>query len=291
VDPALARIIDCALERDPDRRFPSALAFQAELDRYVSTLGAPLRDQDLGRAVSKMFDDVRQERRQTIERQLARIGAMPDLAVSAGGVPELTSFSNTRIQAPRGRPRKRKSPLLLVVAALAAMVLFFLALFSAPGHKEAPWRNVAKKPSVPGAAASPSSAKSEQVLVRITAFPSDAQLTLDGRALPSNPHTRTYAQDKVTVHRVEVSADDYQPQVHSVTFGRDQEVVVNLMRVSSPQAPKTTATSTRRPRQNPRPVQAPPPGPSPAAAEPVSQCSPPYYYDDRGVKKYRPECL
>lgn len=290
VDPALARIIDCALDRDPDRRYPSALAFQTELDHYVSTLGAPLRDQDLGRAVSKMFDDVRQERRQTIERQLARLGAMPDLALPTGGVPELTSFSNTRIQAPRGRHRKRKSPVLLVVAAVAAMVLFFLALFSSPGQKDKAWLNAAKKPPITSATAAPSVGKSEQVLVRITAFPSDAQLTLDGRALPSNPHTRSYNRDQATVHRVEVSADGYEPQTHSVTFGRDQEVVVNLTRTSSPQAPKTT-TAARRARSIPRPVPAPLPTPTPEATEPVSQCSPPYYYDDRGVKKYRPECL
>lgn len=284
VDPALARIVDCALQRDPDRRFPSALAFQNELDRYISTLGAALRDQDLGRAVSKMFDDVRQERRQTIEHQLARIGALPDL-VSVGGVPELTSFSNTRIMGARGR-RRRKSPVLLVLSAIGAMALFFLALFSSPEAKENAYRDARKKPPAPKTAQI--SATSDHVRVHITAFPRDAQLTLDGRALPSNPHTRTYQRDKSTVHRVEVSADGYQSQTHSLTFGQDQEVVVNLIRSASP---KSVTTSPSRPRPGPRraPVSAPPPAPE--VTEPVPQCSPPYYYDERGVKKYRPECL
>src|SRR5690606_37674299 len=79
VDPELSRIISRALEREPSKRYSTALEFQADLDQYVTTLGAPLRNRDLGRALSKMFDDVRIERQRTIEGQLARTDTLAEI--------------------------------------------------------------------------------------------------------------------------------------------------------------------------------------------------------------------
>lgn len=288
VDAELVTIVEKALSRDAQRRYSSALEFQADLDKYVASLGAPLRNRDIGRALSKMFEDVRRERQETIERQLARTDTLAEIQVSQGPLPELTSFSTTHGRASHASPKSDRRQGILLGTAVAAMALFFAALFWAPDparNKATPSpqleSNLGLRPQV--------SPKPDRVLVRITAFPRNAELFLDGTQLPANPFMTSFERDEVSAHRLEVRADGYEPEVHTLVYRRDQEVVLNLARrMTEPDAkpaPRPALVPSPRPEVR-SPQSAPPADP---AGSPL--CSPPYYYDERGVKKYRPECL
>jgi hypothetical protein len=59
VDPRLDRIVARALERDPARRFPTALAMREALEDYIAASGLPSRHEDIGRLVCELFKDTR----------------------------------------------------------------------------------------------------------------------------------------------------------------------------------------------------------------------------------------
>lgn len=288
VDLELEGIIATALSLHPEDRYDSALEFQTALDQYMATLGAPLRNRDLGRALSKMFDDVREERRQTIERQLARSDTLHDLQLADAALPELTSFSNVQMRPRRTRDKFRPGPRVLVSLALLAMTTFATAIFwpllqdrFAPKPEEIPAALEPKQPA-------PAPAQ-KTVSLRITAFPRDAILSLDGTRLGSNPHSSLVLRDVSRLHEVLVEAEGHVPVRRHLDLSTDQELVLTLqsaapapledkepqkvVRAPTPTGPRTRPTSEER------------------SEPPSARCSPPYYYDARGIKKYRAECL
>ncbi len=297
VDLELSDIIHRALSLDRSHRYPTALDFQSDLDQYLATLGGTLRNRDIGRALSKMFDDVREERRHTIEQQLARSDTLHDIQLSSLPLPELTSFSNAPARHARAATKLRPGPRLLVALLLAAMGLFAAVLLW-PEHQ------AVNKPPPPTAernvATTPASEPPElpdipdTVAVRITAFPRKARLALDGELLPGNPHVHRVLRDADERHHLVVEAKGFVSEERVLTFSHDQEFVLTLRPEPSAVedgAPKPSRPATPRPRPKLTAAQkqtAPTPEPLPKANSP---CDTPYYYDERGIKKYRPECL
>lgn len=287
VDLELENIINTALSLHREARYETALQFQTALDQYLATLGAPLRNRDIGRALSKMFEDVREERRQTIERQLARSDTLQDLQLAEVALPELTSFSNVQMRAGRKRDRFRPGPRLLVPLALMAMTTFVTALFW-PLLKEL---FAQEQPSLPVATASADASPEptpSTVSLRITAFPRDATLTLDGNRLASNPHSGRLLRDESRLHDLLVEAPGHIPERRRLDLSTDQELVLMLHAAPLPLQQEDRASKRIRPK-----------APSSASKSPTvvsseqqkEKCSPPYYYDARGIKKYRRECL
>jgi serine/threonine-protein kinase len=289
VDDELQTIIERALSFAPEDRYETALAFQTDLDQYLGTLGGVLRDRDIGRALSKMFDDVREERRQTIERQLARSDTLHDIQLNDSPLPELTSFSNVQALGPVGSYRVRPGPRSLVVLALLAMSIFAATIFWPSGTQVGVRQSATnpKPPVVP--AVEPLPAKPQMVSVHVAALPTEATISLDGVPLPSNPHAVEVRRDRRD-HELVVNADGYVSQRRFLVFSRDQELLLTLAREPSNRASDAVPRAlppTKPSRPAPAPAAAPKPGPD--APEP--RCSTPFYYDSRGIKKYRPECL
>lgn len=295
VDPELSRIISRALEREPSKRYSTALEFQADLDQYVTTLGAPLRNRDLGRALSKMFDDVRIERQRTIEGQLARTDTLAEIEIRSGPLPELTSFSTTHGHASYSSTTRDRRPAIWAGAAILAMALFFSALLWPQEKKRGAEAQSPQSP--PALAGKPETPPQNRVLLRVTAFPKNAVLYLDGIRLDSNPITVSKPHDDSNAHRLEVRAEGYETESHTVLFHRDQDIVLNLAKRVAVPAPVAQPSPAPRPAQRPAPRPVPQPTTSGSATSPgpkpssTPSCNPPFYYDERGVKKYRPECL
>lgn len=290
VDDALRHVIERALSFAPEDRYTTALEFQTTLDQYLSTLGGALRNRDIGRALSKMFDDVREERRTTIEQQLARQDTLHDIQLIESPLPELTSFSNVEAPRPLGSYRFRAGPKLLVFLALLAMSIFALTLFWPSGERNVASRpkddvELSKKEPPPTPPTAP-----ETISLRVTAFPRDAKLTLDGVVLPNNPHAARVARDKMHRHPLLVEAKGYQSESHYLVFSEDQDLVVTLQPADLSWKKPVAARPTPRPKM-PRPSQPPPDETAAEVEAPKPNCSTPFFYDERGVKKYRPECL
>jgi serine/threonine-protein kinase len=85
VDLRLDRIVARALERDPARRFPTALAMREALEDYIAASGLPSRHEDIGRLVNELFKETRASVQGQIRERLR----------------EEASASESRIQTPR----------------------------------------------------------------------------------------------------------------------------------------------------------------------------------------------
>lgn len=291
VDLELQHIIDTALALRPEDRYETALDFQTALDQYLATLGAPLKNRDIGRALSKMFDDVREERRQTIERQLARSDTLHDLQLADAALPELTSFSNVQLGQERLRDKFRPGPKVLVSLALLAMATFAATLFWPLIQARNPAKEVSSAPTPREVRPRESAENPKTVSLRVTAFPRDATILLDGVRLAANPHSQNVLRDSGGRHELLALAEGHLPERRVLDLSTDQELVLTLQRVAPVPsvAPPVPLPLVKRPHR--APAMPNKETSEPRSLPPKPSCSTPFYYDARGIKKYRAECL
>jgi len=276
VEEALLDIITRALSADADTRFETALDLQQELDEYISSLGGVIRNRDVGRTLSKMFADVRDERASTIEEQMKN-PSPPKMDGPSSNLPELTSFTHTPGDTPK-HERRQNSPWVLFVAIFFSISAFLAALLW-PSNEQAraPEKSQAVAP-VPAVSTPPATssvpdpntppARPTQVSIHLTAFPRTARMTLDGTLLPTNPYSADLPEDDLD-HELVITARGYKTQSKTIRLEKNVDFALTLL----PKQQKAKATET-----------------TPTAA-PATNCSPPYFFDERGIKKYKPECM
>ena len=63
---SLDAIVECALQKDPNQRFPSALAMREAIEAYLASTGRAVRTDEIGQTIAGMFTDVRE----AIKRQI-----------------------------------------------------------------------------------------------------------------------------------------------------------------------------------------------------------------------------
>lgn len=73
--PELETIVMKALEVDPERRYPSALGMQMDLEAFMESHGLIAKQRELGALVSRLFARERAQLQGSIERELARVRA------------------------------------------------------------------------------------------------------------------------------------------------------------------------------------------------------------------------
>jgi hypothetical protein len=104
---------------------------------------------------------------------------------------------------------------------------------------------------------------------------------LDEKLLPSNPWAQRLPRDG-SKHTLRFKADDHETEEREVVLERDSDVVVSLKPVRK--SPEPAAVASAAPAKPKRPASAAPRKVSPA-------CDPPFTVDDRGIKRYKPQCL
>jgi serine/threonine-protein kinase len=119
-----------------------------------------------------------------------------------------------------------------------------------------------------------------QVSLQLTAFPAEARIFLDGEPLGSNPATAEV--DPRSSHRVRAEAPGYRSVERTVQS--ETALVLSLEKLAEPPVP-SRAEKPHPPASAHRLTTS-----APAAAS-APNCEPPYFYDARGVKKYKPDCL
>lgn len=287
VPPRLAEIVARATALHPDERFATAAEFQAALDAYLQTSGPEPRGRDVGDAMAKLFSDRQKERRAVVERELSRVAEQSDdeyagyrpLALSAL---EVRTDSASQVQKKGGNPQLKNA--LPWVLALGLAVLLFVVLWGrdagqAPlSHQQAPApaqvNQVNQVPSVP-----------REVRVRIAATPIIAKISIDGAPAQQGPLERTLPFDPLREHVVQVSAPGHGSRVDRFYLDSDRELSFAL----EPVTPEAPAPITSKPKAAPKAFKAPPNAPGSTSLE--SDCDPPYFYDARGVKKFKAKCL
>ncbi len=276
----LERVCMRALARRPEDRHATAAELANDIDAIAASLGEPGDVRALAEAMTREFGEIRRARDREIEAKLAAdgraTGAFAQRPAGAGSrdardsIGEFCDPTRSVSNLPKRR-RRRTRGLWLAAAALAAITAaaVWLARGAGAGPAAIASRDLAPPPPPPASAQ-----------LRITAFPAAARVLIDGRETGENPCAREVRAGAEVSLRVE--APGHLPIERSLHVTRDQELVLSLRSVP----PTVTAAVTAKP---PVMVRAPsPPPPSPVAN---IDCTPPYYLDARGVKKFKPECL
>jgi serine/threonine protein kinase len=282
IPPALERVCMAALAADPTRRFATAAEMEAALLEAAEGHCVLAEPPALGKAVSMLFERERKEADALVQTHLASAKLSEAVSASEEQHPEQT------LRSPGGRRARvhgRRSRILPV----AAIVLLGLvgvataAWLSWPARREAPpapsQAAVSSALAVPVSGPRPPPAEPESgpvapgsVTLRVEAVPSHARLYFDGRPLPANPHVWSHPRDSVP-HRVRAEAPGYRPREVEIRPERDVDVELMLR-------PETLRTA---PRSADKPVSS--------AGSVDDDCREPSYFDQRGIKRYRPECL
>ncbi len=273
VDPRIVEIVETATSRRPEDRYATAADFQLDIDEYLAARAPHLRTRDLGDAVGKMFSDRRAERRHIVERELAKVCGQSTEEYSRNRPVPLPTLEMSAENATRMRRDRRTEtishalPWIVVAILCAALLLALLRLGSSS--------------PVPGASAGsrepPADAASEDngwaldgsvVRLRVTAFPAEARISLDGQRLPSNPYLGSYERDDEHALQITAEANGYHPVKRYVLLDQDQDLVVTLIRSEI-----ETAKQPPRAARGPRPA-TPAPAQSPATRDETSVLSP-----------------
>jgi eukaryotic-like serine/threonine-protein kinase len=281
LDDVLERIVMKAMAPNAADRYASAALLQADLDDYLARFGTQVRQRDVGRTVSELFAEERAQTRRVIEAQLSKVSSLSDAEYAATRPVELNSLSATQSTStsfgqPAPRPAGlRQAPLRYAGGALL-VALAGVGVWALVGRG-----NAAPADVVPQAAVA--SAPARSLDLRITAFPATARIYLDDRLLPSNPWTQRLPRDG-TKHVVRFKADDHESEERELIFDQDSDLVVSLKPARKAAEVPASNSAAEKPR--------PPAKRAPAAVQrKVPGCDPPFTVDERGIKRYKPQCL
>ncbi len=280
IAPELELIVEKALASDIDERFSTALEMQTALDEYIDTLDDPPNHRQIGKAVATLFADERKQTRDVIEEQLSKVASLSEAEFERMQPIELTTFASVSGAEPtqtKSHEREVLSARRTRAVGLAALAAAVLTLFAVLG-----WGYL-RSEQPPPAPAAPSSVVPvpvvpARVTLRVTAFPGTAKLYLGGELLPSNPLSQSFARDPDKTVMLVAEAAGHERETRVVRLDQDLDIVLTL----TPEPPVVEPQA--RPKVKPRKGRA-------SAASSEANCNPPHFFDERGVKKYKPRCL
>ena len=130
-------------------------------------------------------------------------------------------------------------------------------------------------------------AASAQIQIRISAEPTGATLSVDGRTLDGNPAALTLAGDTLD-HEVRATLSGYETYKKAVHFDRDLSLEIMLQPVAAVPAPSESTDGVIVSPKPTVPAQVnSKPSPKKAAK---TNCDPPFIYEN-GIKTFKPGCL
>jgi len=316
---ALESICMKALAVDRSDRYATASELEADLEEVIGVLGPPVSTRRIGKAIAAVFMDVRSKTKQLVDAELGKLGipalgpadganapstpppdpgaaeaqplatdmtfARADLGIARSwpGVPELGEVPGAVVDF---------RPLGWAAVSVAAFAVGVWLWNSASTRAELAARQLdggAVVASAPPANSTASTSAAERVLpskprvqIRVATQPSDAVLYLDERPVEQNPYSQSVAVDGEP-HTLRAEAEGYQSRSLAVVFERDAEILLALERVKpAPRRTRSLPSSSAAQVAGASAALPPPPPPS---------CESPYYIDERGIKKFRPECM
>jgi serine/threonine protein kinase len=255
----LDRICARAMAPAREERYPTAIEFREDLERYLSDAGEEVHPREVGQFLAAAFAEERAARRGLIEghlRSLAsqggneiarlpgpaphesvgRIRAVPPprgsgaIAASSYGPPPNPAFGPlptpmTAVSTRPPPPERRRAYL-----ALAALALFGSVATAAFGVRLA----LSPGPSTPPADAAPATATPEPapndaapapltaLTLRVT--PPQARVFLDDAELPPETWVGTHPRDG-RAHRLRVEAEGYAPYAQEIAFDESERTL------------------------------------------------------------------
>lgn len=249
-DPPLPSDINPDLPQDLVETISIAMAREAE-DRYTDCLDFRERLLPYVPGASNSFQ--------------SKMSAASRTAVQAALSNTMTPLEMTRsggIQA-----KKSRLPLVLggiaAVAALIAGAVFFLFLREpAPGDEEAiaaagvlKVEETLKPDDAEKEKAAKTEKEDETVEIKISAVPKTAVIAIDGIVGAGNPYLGTVNKDEST-HKVEISAEGYEPVTAEIQFSEDKELAYTLTKIAKKSKSRSNKAKkhARRAKKEPAPT-------------------------------------
>lgn len=255
-DPDLVEICRRATAWNPEERYPTAEAFNRDIETYMARRNLSVSAKQVGAYLASLFAQRRAEVREAIGRRLKSLQSDPPQSddnfdeVTTPLIPEIVTGrprtrsgqSSSSGTAPlvgtlpsetsgRGHVNKQKKmlfPILVVIAGVAAS-----ALAGGLVARNAGQRAHGKIPAPIAAPLMPSATKAEEVELVLETEPATAQLFLDGRSLLANPFVGRVSKDG-SLHVVRAEAQGYESSSFTIQFDGDKKRVVRLSPISGP---------------------------------------------------------
>jgi eukaryotic-like serine/threonine-protein kinase len=292
----LVSICSRALAVPRGDRYQTIAEMLRDIESYIESKSRHMTTQDVRQRIARWFAQERQQAQQFIESNLSNdnYGSWSRITISASQV-DHTSTPSTATVTIRDLPR-RSSPISftdyakpvrrrLQLAAVGAVIAFVCGLAMVYGQigKASPKTGGAAQSlaaDVKEGKGSVAAAQPQSVAIQIKAVPESATILIDDIASTDNPYTRDVTPSS-DWHDLRVEAPGYKSYQKRVQFLERTDLVVEL-EAEGPLHPKaphvlqnaTSGTTGRTP--TPKGKLA---------------CSPPYTYDETGVKHFKPECL
>jgi len=299
VPPELERICMRALAPKREDRYPTAADLEQDLEAFLQTLGEEARtsQRQTAKIMQTLFADVRQKTKEIIETQLASTTSITrgELASASLFDPPSSTFSTigmtSRSQTDELRPRRRYGRWLWA-GGFAAMLLVLLIskLVAKPpgGGQPAPPPGLAVTSQVAPPAPSLENKAVDKVSVRISASPPQTKLYFDAEQLPANPFSGSMNADG-SRHTVRAEAKGYAPSTAVLVLDKDSDIQLTLERPKPQAASAPVERSRGRVASEPS---APASRPTSAASKAdKADCASPFFVDQKGIKRYKSECL
>jgi eukaryotic-like serine/threonine-protein kinase len=276
VDPELERITMKALEAEPNDRYATASELQADLEALLEKNGARITHREIGALLSEEFAQDRTDIRRVVEARLSKVAAQ--------------SWENGFDQTTTGTRRRqtRRLPGALLAGALVllvAVVAFWQLNRRSVNEKAAASANVPSPPASapepiqsaePAALPAPTAAATvepveavESVMLTLDITPAQSKVFLDDVAVKDKAPYQFPVPKDGKPHTIRVEAKGYAPASKSMTFDKALELRFALTpsRGTSPTPPTASAKA------------------------PTPDCNPPYTFNEKGFKIYKPQCV
>jgi hypothetical protein len=263
-----------ALERDPTKRYQTAQEMRDALEAYIRSTGKYVREDEIGRLLTGLFSEARDDVRQQIKEHMANLQSARDLLIvnpedetQAGprssprstaplsvpdNPPRLITESSKSMRAVQSNaqraPEAKGARHTRLVLAIGGALLVVLGLVIGRIRM----RPAADGPQTAAASAAAMSAAASArpaVHVLVHVLPEDAMVLLDDAELPHNPFVGSFPKDGLE-HRVVATHAGYASETRLVRFDDDVALAFTLQK--APEA-GAAATATGRPKTPPGP--------------------------------------
>lgn len=273
VPPAFEAIVQRALEKDPDSRYPTPAAMLADLRRYLATLGPTVGGDAVAARMRIVFEGEREKLLASVQEALG--GAAPGEAhAPAADAPAARTFDSpyalTTDVIELTRKQNRRNQVIGVGLVAGLLVLgFFIGRLAHVGQS-APATSVAAVEAQPPAPPPPRRAeKPETGEVRIVTRPSDAEVSWRGEAVGRTP-LRISAPAGEQTFIISLEGHETRTVRTLVEGGRTEPTLLELELRALPDEARAPAPRASEPARAPRrpavvATKAPPRRPPPAA--------------------------
>jgi eukaryotic-like serine/threonine-protein kinase len=271
----IVETIKIAMARDAKDRFADCIDFRRRLLGYVPGASSAFH--------SRMtFASESSTRAAPSSTSATRGGPSSTSVTRAAFSATATPLEMTRSSVVRAAPPKRRLPLIIGAvsagAAVIAVALYFIfakspenklettspapsvsvAASQSPGFSRTAGAALKKTPSAAAASAAPAAAVSPEkspvpeVSIKLQAEPKNARISIDGDLTVGNLYENVVPKDDA-LHKIEITAEGFEPVVAEIRFNRDQALVYTLSELKKENAHrerKAKKTSHRKMRSS-----------------------------------------